>query len=95
MVGPRRIARQTDRQTAPKPNTQAGRKSNNLSKAETKKEEGEMEGRRGEPPPRSRHALAVLIIKTKVASSIKFYAVTPRCENNSSPPPFFSFLQRA
>lgn len=85
---------QTDRQTAPKPNTQAGRKSNNLSKAETKKEQGEMEGGRGEPPPRSRHALAVLIIKTEVASSIKFYTVTPRCENNSSSPPPFFFLSQ-
>lgn len=43
---------QTDRQAASKPNTQADRKSNNLSKAETKKEEAEMEGGRGAPPPR-------------------------------------------
>lgn len=80
--------RQSDRQRLNQTHRQA-EKSNNLSKAETKKEEAEMEGGQGEPPPRSRHALAVLIMKTKVASSIKFYAVHPGWENNnsfSSPP---------
>ena len=52
-----------------------------------------MEGGKAGPPPRSRHALAVLIIKSEVASSIKFYTVNPRCENNSSSPLlFFSFF---